>query len=175
MNIKDFLDGSGVSGNEEDYARLFNKKGDFGRGGDFDKKNRNPFSVFESGGGGGGSQEGDNRANENAYEILGVPASANFQTIQRAYHQLAKKYHPDSGDNPDSKKFIQVKNAYETLKKKGGGGAAAGETRTSEQSSVWNDERSRSQLSWRNDGPIDMSKRLPPQNSTLFSSGVFLF
>jgi hypothetical protein len=54
---------------------------------------------------------------EDYYTILGLHRGASQAEIQRAYRQLARKYHPDV--NPDDpyaeKKFIQLENAYEML------------------------------------------------------------
>ena len=37
------------------------------------------------------------------YKILGVPENASHKDIKKAFHQLAKKYHPDlSGVGKDS-------------------------------------------------------------------------
>ncbi len=59
---------------------------------------------------------------ENYYEILGVSSDADERTIKRAFHTLAKKYHPDVSTTKDlpvtSEKFKLVKEAYDTLKDK---------------------------------------------------------
>ncbi|GAU87883.1 hypothetical protein RvY_00671 [Ramazzottius varieornatus] len=48
------------------------------------------------------------------YEILGVQPNASPSEIKRAFHVLAKKYHPDK--NEDGKQqFIRVRQAYEIL------------------------------------------------------------
>jgi len=51
------------------------------------------------------------------YEVLGVPRTASFADIQRAYRKLALKYHPNANEgNADSeKKFIEVNEAYSHL------------------------------------------------------------
>lgn len=53
------------------------------------------------------------------YKTLNVSRDASAEEIQKAYRQLARKYHPDM--NPDDqegakKKFQEVQTAYETLK-----------------------------------------------------------
>ncbi len=52
------------------------------------------------------------------YKILGVDRNATKEEIQRAFRQLAKKYHPDA--NPDNRKeaeekFKEISEAYEVL------------------------------------------------------------
>jgi len=54
---------------------------------------------------------------EDYYRILGLSKGASSNEIQKAYRELARKYHPDL--NPDDKsakeKFQQVQKAYEVL------------------------------------------------------------
>ena len=54
---------------------------------------------------------------EDYYKILGVSRSASSEEIQKAYRDMARKYHPDV--NPDDKgareKFKQVQKAFEVL------------------------------------------------------------
>lgn len=56
---------------------------------------------------------------ENYYEILGINPDADERTIKKAYHTLAKQYHPDSPlskELPEAKeKFSLIKEGYETL------------------------------------------------------------
>lgn len=55
---------------------------------------------------------------KNFYDILGVLKSASKGEIQKAFRNLAKKYHPDL--NPNNKaieiKFKKINEAYEILK-----------------------------------------------------------
>jgi molecular chaperone DnaJ len=48
------------------------------------------------------------------YEILGVNKGATKEEIQRAFHKLAHKYHPDKRGG-DEAKFKEVNEAYQTL------------------------------------------------------------
>jgi curved DNA-binding protein len=47
------------------------------------------------------------------YNILGVSRSASEKEIKSAFRKLAAKHHPDKGG--DHKKFVEIKEAYETL------------------------------------------------------------
>lgn len=50
------------------------------------------------------------------YIVLGVSKDANLEKIKRAYRSVAKKYHPDAGGSAeDREKFLEIKEAYETL------------------------------------------------------------
>lgn len=53
------------------------------------------------------------------YKVLGVPKSASNEEIQKAYRNLARKYHPDMNpDDPEGakKKFQELQEAFDTLK-----------------------------------------------------------
>jgi curved DNA-binding protein CbpA len=49
----------------------------------------------------------------NPYDVLGVSTDATQDEIKSAYRKLSKENHPDA--NGDSKKFINIKKAYEIL------------------------------------------------------------
>jgi hypothetical protein len=51
------------------------------------------------------------------YSILGVSRDASRAEIQRAYRELARRYHPDTnpGDPQAARKFAQIEDAYEML------------------------------------------------------------
>ena len=56
----------------------------------------------------------------NYYNLLGIPFDATQDEIRKAYFDSAKKYHPDIQTSIDLKeRFIQIQNAYETLKNEG--------------------------------------------------------
>ena len=75
-----------------------------GRGGGF------PFGDFEEMGGmpGMGGRRGPPKEidNEKFYKILGVDKQADFNTIKKAYHKLARTNHPDRGG--DTEKFQEI-------------------------------------------------------------------
>ncbi len=54
---------------------------------------------------------------EDYYKILGVPRNASQVEIQKAYRELARKYHPDlhPEDKDAKKKFQQIQQAFEVL------------------------------------------------------------
>jgi curved DNA-binding protein CbpA len=63
------------------------------------------------------------------YEILGVSPNADDETIKRAYHELARKYHPDRYTNSDladvaKEKMQEVNAAYEEIQREREAGAA---------------------------------------------------
>ena len=64
---------------------------------------------------------------QNAYTILGVDPSASDEEVKRAYREMAKKNHPDLVSNlgdevreAAEKKFQEINEAYETIKKQRG-------------------------------------------------------
>ncbi|KAL6861808.1 hypothetical protein ACP4OV_017508 [Aristida adscensionis] len=52
------------------------------------------------------------------YKILGVPKDASQDDIKKAFHSLAKKFHPDTnrGNTAAKRKFQEIRDAYETLR-----------------------------------------------------------
>lgn len=52
------------------------------------------------------------------WEVLGVPATADAQTIKRAYHKLCMQHHPDRNPNDPSSttRFQEVTDAYHAMK-----------------------------------------------------------
>lgn len=54
-------------------------------------------------------------AQEKAYTTLGLEVDASFQMIRKTYRKLAGQYHPDKGG--DSVRFMEVREAYEVLRK----------------------------------------------------------
>ena len=49
------------------------------------------------------------------YEVLGIEPKADSETIQRAYAELAQKYHPNNAASGDQEAFEAVNMAYEVL------------------------------------------------------------
>jgi molecular chaperone DnaJ len=55
-------------------------------------------------------------AKRDYYEVLGVSRSSNDAEIKRAYHRLAREYHPDLNKDPDAEaRFKEINEAYEVL------------------------------------------------------------
>lgn len=64
---------------------------------------------------------------QNAYTILGIDPSASDEEVKKAYREMAKKNHPDLVSNlgeevhqAAEKKFQEINEAYETIKKQRG-------------------------------------------------------
>uniref|UniRef100_A0A3Q2U439 DnaJ homolog subfamily B member 9 n=1 Tax=Fundulus heteroclitus TaxID=8078 RepID=A0A3Q2U439_FUNHE len=55
-------------------------------------------------------------AKKDYYDILGVPRGATERHIKKAFHRLARKFHPDKNKSPDSEvRFREIAEAYEVL------------------------------------------------------------
>ncbi|MBU1091437.1 molecular chaperone DnaJ [Patescibacteria group bacterium] len=52
--------------------------------------------------------------NKDYYNILGIQKNASKEELKKAYHKMARKYHPDK-DNGDEKKFKEINEAYYVL------------------------------------------------------------
>jgi curved DNA-binding protein len=52
---------------------------------------------------------------EDFYEILQVSQNADFETIERVFRMLAKRYHPDNTRTGNESKFRALVEAYRTL------------------------------------------------------------
>jgi DnaJ like chaperone protein len=66
-------------------------------------------------------------ATDNAYKILGIDPKASDEEVKKAYREMAKKNHPDLVSNlgedvrqAAEKKFQEINQAYETIKKQRG-------------------------------------------------------
>ena len=54
-------------------------------------------------------------AHKDFYSILGVERGAPKDAIKKAFHSLARKYHPDNKDTGDEARFKEINEAYQTL------------------------------------------------------------
>lgn len=66
---------------------------------------------------------------KNPYSVLGLPDNATDEQVKNAYHELAKKYHPDNFSDSTMKelaneKMKEINEAYDTLTKKNGGSSS---------------------------------------------------
>ena len=53
------------------------------------------------------------------YEVLGLSRDADSETIKRAFHSLARDWHPDVADDPDAEvRFRELAEAYGVLSKR---------------------------------------------------------
>jgi DnaJ-like protein len=53
------------------------------------------------------------------YEVLGLPREADGEAIKRAFHSLARDWHPDVADAPDAEaRFRELAEAYSVLSKR---------------------------------------------------------
>ena len=49
------------------------------------------------------------------YEVLEISPSASFETIERIFRYMAKRFHPDVSENGAITRFTSIVEAYETL------------------------------------------------------------
>ena len=56
------------------------------------------------------------RTPPNLYEILGVPPHASENDLKAAFRYFAKRNHPDRVGKQGEEIFIQIRDAYESLK-----------------------------------------------------------
>jgi Ca-activated chloride channel family protein len=55
-------------------------------------------------------------SNLDYYDLLGLPKDATPDEVRRAYHEAARRFHPDTSANPDTTElFLQAQKAYEVL------------------------------------------------------------
>ncbi len=75
------------------------------------------FSLVERFAKSPGSRRQRNAMAEDYYKVLGVPRNASQEEIQKAYRELARKYHPDlhPHDKQAKKKFQKVQAAFDVL------------------------------------------------------------
>ena len=58
-------------------------------------------------------------AKRDYYEVLGVSPDADADSIRRAFHELAREWHPDVADAPDAEaRFRELAEAYSVLSKR---------------------------------------------------------
>ncbi len=50
------------------------------------------------------------------YEVMEISPKATSETIERVFRYLVKRYHPDTADTADMKKFTQLVDAFEVLR-----------------------------------------------------------
>ncbi|KAE8905619.1 hypothetical protein PF005_g4518 [Phytophthora fragariae] len=59
-------------------------------------------------------------ATPSCYEVLGLAATCSADDVRRAYHQAARRCHPDKRSSDpikeDEQQFLRVQEAYETLR-----------------------------------------------------------
>ena len=87
------------------------------------------------------------------YEILGVPQTATDEEIRQAYRSLARRYHPDTSEDPDASiRFQEFQEAYEML----------GNPEQRQKYDHWREQQGRDKSS-------ALSLRAIPSHSTLLS------
>ena len=58
-----------------------------------------------------------NKSKVNYYKVLGLTRSASAREVKKAYHKLAKKWHPDKNEDKEKAEtnFKKIARAYEVL------------------------------------------------------------
>lgn len=112
----------------EDHAAEYNKNWNFFEGmrdeeaRTYARRERAQSSSYSTAGhwawGGARDEQGVNRIERAAYDVLGVPPSATLSEIKKKYRELAKRHHPDLNKNDAvaAQKFQALTFAYEVLK-----------------------------------------------------------
>jgi len=49
------------------------------------------------------------------YELLQLSPNADFETIERVFRHLAKKFHPDNNESANNDRFLRIAEAHRTL------------------------------------------------------------
>ncbi len=111
------------------YFLFFRKGGIWNRPGRTSHSDSRSQSRTRSETHAGTSSESDRRSARSTgprdpYQILGVDPSSDWDTIKRAYHKMANRYHPDKVSHLGEEfqqlakeKFQEIQWAYETLAK----------------------------------------------------------
>ena len=58
------------------------------------------------------------RHHKDPYRVLGVSRDSPYIVIKKKFLELALKFHPDTSDKETSEKFIHIRNAFESIRKK---------------------------------------------------------
>ncbi len=51
-----------------------------------------------------------------SYHILGVSPDDCFEDIKLSYYKLARRYHPDKSSQPDPTRFLEIQEAWNSLR-----------------------------------------------------------
>jgi len=88
-----------------DYHR-YRKKEYYG-----ERKGGNPFEEWFDDDPFIGEAENKPNLKQNAWSVLEIKETDDESIIRKAYHRLAREYHPDKGGNPED--MVRLNNAYE--------------------------------------------------------------